>query len=67
MFLLQATWAGLDPVVKYLASDPSAPRDLKVARLAHPTFSQFMAEYLVAQVVNHERRFYQVTLLLLCL
>lgn len=57
----QATYAGLDPVMEYLSCHPEAPRELQVARFALPVYSQFLAEYIVAQIVAHERKFYQVS------
>ncbi len=51
-------------MISHLSADPAVASghmpELRVARMAHPTFAQFMAEFLVAQVINHERKFYQV-------
>ncbi len=49
---------------RFLSSRPDVkPDHLKVCRLSHPVFTQFMAEYLVAAVINAERKHYQVQLL----
>ncbi len=51
----------MDPVFRFLSSRPDVkPDHLKVCRLSHPVFTQFMAEYLVAAVINAERKHYEV-------
>ncbi len=62
---VQATWAGIDPIINFLENDPCAPKDspsLKLCRLAHPIFSQLMAEYLVGAGINHARSVHQGSL-----
>jgi len=56
---VQNTWAGVDSLARQLAEKQHGePRPtLKLARLNHPKFSQLMAEYALAAVINLERRF----------
>jgi len=54
---VQNTWAGVDSLVRRLSEGHQPRPTLKLARLNHPKFSQLMAEYSLAAVINLERRF----------
>ena len=53
---VQGTWAGIDPILKYLDDNKQSP-NIPVCRFAHPTFSQLITEYVLAHVINVERGF----------
>ena len=56
IFLLKGTWAGIDPILKWLDDTKPIPT-IPVCRFSHPTFSQLITEYVVAHVINSERGF----------
>jgi len=53
---IQGTWAGIDPILKWLDDTKPIP-SIPICRFAHPTFSQLITEYVVAHVINSERGF----------
>ena len=55
---IQGTWAGIDS----LKNGVDMTKDFKIplCRFAHDSFSQLIAEYSVAQVINWERQFYKM-------
>jgi len=58
---VQNTWAGVDSLIKVVKEKKLEP-NLKLARLSHPKFSQLMAEYSLAAVINMERNFYKMAM-----
>ena len=61
----QITWAGIDPIMRTVKATPNTLPESTVARFSHPSFSQLMSEYLVAHVINAERNFYKVSIILM--
>ena len=55
-FVFQGTWAGIDPILSWLDDDKNVPT-IPVCRFSHPSFSQLISEYVLAQVINVERGF----------
>ncbi len=55
---IQGTWAGIDS----LKNGVDKTKDFKIplCRFAHDSFSQLIAEYSVAQVINWERQFFKM-------
>ncbi|XP_018395657.1 PREDICTED: glyoxylate/hydroxypyruvate reductase A-like [Cyphomyrmex costatus] len=49
---IQATWAGLD---KFIPHVRSTRRDYVLTRFSDESFGLAMSEYVIAQIVNHER------------
>ncbi|XP_077278971.1 glyoxylate/hydroxypyruvate reductase A [Temnothorax americanus] len=49
---IQATWAGLD---KFIPHVRDARRDYTLTRFSDESFGLAMSEYVIAQIVNHER------------
>ena len=55
---IQGTWAGIDSLKNVV--DLSKDFKIPLCRFAHDSFSQLIAEYSVAQVINWERQFFKM-------
>lgn len=57
---VQGTWAGVELIVKAVKAHISGPPPFPVTRFSGAGFGQILAEYVLAQIINRERRFYHV-------
>ena len=57
-YIMQGTWAGIDATVESVKAASILP-EVDYCRLAHPKFSQLMAEYFIGQVICSERKFHE--------
>ena len=49
---IQGTWAGIDAILKSVDVSELKPVHTPVCRFAHDSFSQMIAEYVIAQVIG---------------
>ena len=49
---IQGTWAGIDAILKSVNVAEFQPVHTPVCRFAHDSFSQLIAEYVIAQVIG---------------
>ncbi|XP_076366462.1 glyoxylate/hydroxypyruvate reductase A-like isoform X3 [Tachypleus tridentatus] len=55
---VQCTWAGMEPLIQFM--DPQKPEPpFAVTRYADMNVGNSLAEYVVGQIINNERKFYQ--------
>ena len=54
---IQGTWAGIDKILKSVNVDEIQPVHTPVCRFAHDSFSQLIAEYVIAQVIGKKETF----------
>jgi phosphoglycerate dehydrogenase-like enzyme len=55
---VQGTWAGIDKLIPQIES--SKPIPFQMTRFTGEHFGKLMGEYVVANIVNHERNFFEL-------
>ncbi|XP_063902932.1 glyoxylate/hydroxypyruvate reductase A-like [Zophobas morio] len=55
---VQGTWAGIDKLTPLIQKEKQLP--YQITRFTGEHFGRIMSEYVVANIVNHERNFFQV-------
>ena len=55
---IQSSWAGIELILKEVKSN-GYPPSFPVTRFSGQAFGQIMGEYVLAQIINRERDFYQ--------
>jgi phosphoglycerate dehydrogenase-like enzyme len=55
---VQGTWAGIDKLIPQIES--SKPLPFQMTRFTGEHFGKLMGEYVVANIVNHERNFFEL-------
>lgn len=55
---IQGTWAGVETLLKHVI--PNQPPSFLVTRFSGKYFGTLMGEYVIANIINHERKLFDV-------